>query len=69
MDYADLADAEVSNYISACARENDPKKTKTRVLQPEGHCHYCYEDVGDNKLFCDQTCAEKYDTQQRMRRS
>ena len=69
MDYADLADAEISNYVSACARENDPKAAKIRGLQPEGHCHYCYEDVDDNKLFCDSSCAEKYDAQQRMRRS
>lgn len=68
MDYADLADAEVSNYVSSCARDNDPKNPKDRSLKPEGHCHYCYEDVDENKLFCGVACADRYNHQQRLRK-
>lgn len=28
---------------------------------PEGYCHYCYEDVTEEQLFCNSDCADGYE--------
>ena len=66
MDDADKAGIEIENYLAERINANaKPQKT----LTPAGHCHTCYEDVEDNKLFCDRLCADQHGAAKRLTRS
>lgn len=60
-DYIDLSQQEQQEFINeSLNKHRATKHTRERVIQPEGYCHTCYEDVQGQKLFCDSHCAKMY---------
>ena len=37
---------------------------KMALLERDGHCHFCDEDVTHDRLFCNADCRDDYDKQQ-----
>jgi len=68
MDSADLAqmhiEAELENNINNFKRN----KIVRDKPKPEGYCLNCYEDLDNNKLFCNSLCAEQFEFKKRMRK-
>jgi len=56
MDEADRAQLDIEKELEAqlTYRKPEPK------LQPNGICHYCYEEIEDGKLFCNAACAKSH---------
>lgn len=68
MDYADLANEEVNNYVADSARTSTQQYQRECKLSPQGYCHNpdCCEDVEANKLFCHAACADRYEALRRL---
>lgn len=60
MDDVDKASVETESYIAEKLKQHSNRQVKSG-LKPAGHCHNCYEDVDDNKLFCNRICADQYE--------
>lgn len=47
--------------INAVRRQN-------QTLAPTGECHYCGEDVGAERRFCDADCRDMWQRQESARK-
>lgn len=59
-DDVDLANELAAMHIDMAIR-NHAETSKRVQLMPDGLCHYCADDVGPLRLFCDSTCATLYE--------
>lgn len=60
-DPADIAAKlqQMHNDLAAAKRRPGPD------IRPNGHCHYCGEDILAPKLYCDSDCADDHDRETR----
>jgi hypothetical protein len=58
MDIADESFNEEQSYITE--KIHKVKRKSYTKLSPVGYCHNCFEDLDDNKLFCNDKCATQY---------
>lgn len=65
-DLADLATERSDTILQAGLAHRKP----VVHLPPNGECHYCGDDVEGERIFCDSTCARKWNhEQERLRRN
>ena len=68
MDSADLAHIHIETELEENITKFKSNNVDKSRPEPEGYCLNCYEDVEDNKLFCNSLCAEQFEIKRRMRR-
>lgn len=72
MQYADDSDRATAleeaerTYMESAVRK--AANSKNRDLEPNGSCHWCGEDVGPEKIFCNSDCGSGYDQDKAARK-
>ena len=64
-DIADNSFNEEQAYIEENRR--NVKTKKYAKLNPVGYCHFCFENLDDKKLFCNDKCATIYDLTSKLK--
>lgn len=36
------------------------RRAAAQSLDPTGRCHWCDEEIGERRIFCDADCADDY---------
>lgn len=72
VDVCDEADKHIEDAVNAGVAQARQRATHMR---PMGQCYFCWEDVGEGKLFCDpvdgnpeDSCAADYEREAAARR-
>ena len=63
MDVADQSFDEEQAYIADRIRKSTKRVSK---VKPVGYCHCCFEDLPEDKLFCNDKCATIYETTEKL---
>jgi hypothetical protein len=61
MDIIDQANDQAEAMLEAQRTYRKP------TLKAKGTCHYCDDDLGLGKLFCNTECRDDYEREQRIR--
>ena len=64
MDVADKAFFETESNINYQIQYSKHSRS-FRSVKPEGYCHYCDNEVGGGKLFCNGKCATLFERHRR----
>lgn len=63
MDIVDKSFEEEQAYLNHKIKHS---VKKVHNIRPDGYCHFCFEEVEENKLFCNKKCADAYELNRRF---